>query len=985
MACWQAKIKPNPAFPEAAQQSLAGLASWASQNEAGNAAVLEDDSVRGLIAGLAGNAPYLAQLIQREPAFTLDLFEKGPDAAMAGLFHDITSAAADASGTDELMRVLRLGKGRLALLTAAADVGGAWSLKMVTEWLSMYADMALDYTIAHLLHQAMTKGDLDWPGGEEESPTPSLSTDCGYVIVALGKLGGNELNYSSDIDLIALFDTEKVNYKGRRNIGDFFVRLTQDLVQIISKRTHDGYVFRTDFRLRPDPGATPLAISLNAADVYYQSIGQNWERSAMIKARPVAGDKLVGQDFIERMHPFVWRRNLDFAAIADIHSIKTRTHDHHQHTSMAVNGQDIKIGHGGIREIEFLAQIQQLIFGGREPHFRVRATLDALAAINELGRLSDKALHQLTEAYKFLRTLEHRLQMIHDEQTHRIPDSDQDIANLAMFMGFDTAQEFRTTLMNHMKIVKRHFTELSGDHEARGLRERLTGETLDSYLKEHDFTGNKSALEIIDRWRSGRYRALRTERSRRLLEVCLGDLIKAFANTSNPDKSLARFDSFLSKLPTGVQLFSMFQANHWLFRLLATIMGTAPQLADQLARKPVLLDTVLSIGFFDDFPSKRQLSEDLEQHLNQASDYQDTLDAARRWLGDKRFEIGVHMMEQLEDISESSRLLTYLADIMIAAMIPAVSRDFEKRYGTFAEGELAVVALGSYGGCELSYTSDLDIIFLYDVADPKAVSSGPKQLGSNQYFARLSQHVITAISAMTAEGRLYELDMRLRPSGRAGPLVVTLGAFEDYQLGEAWAWEHMALSRARIVYGSEDFSNRISKSINEVLAQKRESDDLVVAVDEMRRKIEKEFGTGNIWDIRNIRGGIVDIEFITQFLLLMSGQDHPDIFETSLQNSLSNLATVGALNKKDCWTLKKAYYLQQTLQGTLRLCHGKDLNEDEFSVELRTLLAKRGEAKTFAALKKNLQKQQSQAFALFNKLIADKASKLNAVQKSKGT
>ncbi|MCG8505718.1 MAG: bifunctional [glutamine synthetase] adenylyltransferase/[glutamine synthetase]-adenylyl-L-tyrosine phosphorylase [Sphingomonadales bacterium] len=925
-----------------------------------------------LIRTLAGNSPFLARSLLRDKDFAVRLVSETPDGLISDVLDGTEKAAIAAANATELMRVLRRSKAEIALLTAAADIASHWDLETATDALSRFAELVLSLTVDHLIHARMVADEIAWPKGEPEPLRRGIADDSGFVVIGMGKLGAHELNYSSDIDLIVLFDEEKRRYVGSGSAGDFFVKLTRELVRIIDQRTAGGYVFRTDLRLRPDPGATPVALSMAAAEYYYASVGLNWERAAMIKARPVAGDAAAGRDFLDRITGFVWRKNLDFAAIQDIHRIKTQIHTHHHHKGIGFAGHDVKLGRGGIREIEFFAQIHQLISGGRDRSIRSSRTLDALAAICDAGKITAEVQNDLSAAYRFLRRLEHRLQMIEDAQTHTLPTDPEALTHIAVFMGYDDATALEETLLGHLRIVAMHYDAVLPE-VATPAGDETPPEVGSATLAELGFANPESAAEIINKWHVGRYRALRTERARRLISVCLPPLLKAFSQTREPDQALARFDSFVAKLPAGVQIFSLFEANRSLFGLVARIMGTAPALANRLARNISLFDAVLDPDFYEPLPNADALAEDAIAALAVSRDYQDALDAARRWLADRKFRLGVQILEGLIDVHDAGLALANLADAIIGALLPWVEADFSRRYGGFAGDGLAVLALGKYGGRELSFASDLDIVLLYDANPDCPHSSGPKQISASQYFSSFGQHLITAITAMTGEGRLFEVDMRLRPSGASGPLVVTLETFATYQKENAWTWEHMALTRARILFAVPEFAGRILGAVRDVIAREREEAALVVAVDDMRMRLDKEFGTANPFSVKFVRGGIVDIEFICQYLILREAHNAPELIGPFLPKSIRKLADIGALSADEVDQLHKGYELMQTTQGLVRLTMGTRIGDAGFPADLKSILARATGRKRFEALESNLIEGQKNVLAIYRRLISDPA------------
>ncbi|MDX1581306.1 MAG: glutamine-synthetase adenylyltransferase, partial [Alphaproteobacteria bacterium] len=532
---------------------------------------------------------------------------------------------------------------------------------------------------------------------------------------------------------------------GKREAQDCFVKVTQELVKILQQRTGDGYVFRTDLRLRPDAGATAVALSVDAAELYYQSMGLNWERAAMIKARVHAGDLEAGQAFLRDLRPFVWRKHLDFAALEDIHSMKARIHSHHKHKALQLPGQDIKLGPGGIREIEFFAQAHQMIAGGREPELRAPRTLEALSQLVELERIKPEDRDELEAAYRYLRALEHRLQMIRDEQTQILPETQEGLTAIATFMGEADLETFEARLMGHLKAVQTHYDELfrdpyAEDEEADDLSTLFTSEVIDEKaldkIRAFGFEDPERAAAIIRAWESGRYRACRTDRARKLLKELTPAILTSLGQTAGPDRALVRFDEFLGKLPSGVQLFSLFQANPNLLDLLADILGSAPALADFLGRNHLLLDAVLSPDFFDPMPGLDELKEELEEAMAPARDFQDILDLSRRWTNDRKFQIGVLTMRNVIDVNQAEADSSDVAEAVVDRLLPHVEREFAKQHGRVPGGGIILVAMGSFGGRSISFSSDLDMIFLYTAPDSGVESDGDRPLAASQYYMR---------------------------------------------------------------------------------------------------------------------------------------------------------------------------------------------------------------------------------------------------------
>ncbi|CAO3414938.1 bifunctional [glutamine synthetase] adenylyltransferase/[glutamine synthetase]-adenylyl-L-tyrosine phosphorylase [Azospirillum endophyticum] len=947
---------PSPiAFPsplpkpfDTAQAAL-GMERWRQQAAAAEPetrawaeAFAASEPGRALVEAVCGNSPYLGHSLTRELPFVRRVMEDGFDDGFAALIASLHAEHDEEKSMDRLMAGLRIAKRRAALLIALADIVGAWPLFRVTGALSELAETGVQLAANFLLRRAGEAGTLTLPDPQR----PWVGS--GLIVLGMGKLGGRELNYSSDIDLIVLYDDAVVQTPQPDNLARTFIRLARDLVRIMDERTKDGYVFRTDLRLRPDPGATPLAVSVSAAEIYYGSVGQNWERAAMIKARPIAGDPEAGASFIRFLEPFVWRRNLDFAAIQDIHSIKRQINAHKGHREVTVNGHDIKVGRGGIREIEFFAQTQQLIFGGRDPRVRIAPTLMANEALREVGRVPPQTVEELAAAYHFLRRVEHRIQMIDDQQTHRIPADDAGVAHLATFLGYGDPADFRAELLATLGQVEDRYAELFEEAPSLSGPGNLvfTGTDPDpgtvETLAGMGFADPARVISVVSAWHRGRYRATRSGRARELLTELTPALLSALAKTPAPDSALMNFDDFLGKLPAGVGLFSLFVANPWLLELVAEIMGIAPQMAHTLSRNPSLLDAVLSPDFFDPLPGKADgLADDHARVMAPARDFEDALTLSRRWTNDQRFRAGVHILRGITDGDRCGAFLADLADLVVPDLARRVEEEFAQRHGRIPGGAWVVVAMGKLGSRQLTVTSDIDLIVIYDVAPGDGqhpsgplLSDGAKPLSPNEYYIKLTQRLTNAITAPMGDGRLYEVDMRLRPSGNAGPLATSLDAFVKYQATDAWTWEHMALTRARVIGGDAGLAGRVSAAIREVLTSPRDADRLLWDVADMRRRIEKEFGTTNVWNVKYARGGLIDIEFIAQYLQLRFGQERPDILHIGTAKALRCAARTGALAPEVAADLESTLRLWRRVQGFLRLTTAGVLDPNQVSPSL---------------------------------------------------
>lgn len=927
------------------------------------AEMLRSRNVAAFLTAVFSGSPFLSALSARHPDLLAACLTEDPDSHLGEAGARLADHMAEASSVAEAMTLLRQFKQRSALLTALADLGGVWTTAETLGALSDAADISIRAAAQFLFRKAYEAGELT-----------SAHMD-GYFLIAMGKLGALELNYSSDVDFIVFYDPERARLAETQEPSSFFVKLTRDLVRLLQEQTKDGYVYRTDLRLRPDPGATQIALSTEAGLIYYEGFGQNWERAALIKARVVAGDAELGDAFLEQLAPFVWRKYLDFAAVADIHAMKRRVHEFKGHGAIAVRGHDIKLGRGGIRDIEFFAQTQQLIAGGRHPELRTRGTLQTLARLAEGGWIEQEAAQQLSEAYLFLRRVENRIQMIGDQQTHLIPAEPKELDRLARLCGFADTDAFGDALVAKFQCVEGHYGALfeklpQPPSSVPGL---IVGDEADpesrTALQELGFENPNAAIEAIKAWQAGRYPATRSAKARERLTAFLPNLLEAFGRTAQPDLALSTFDRVMASMPAGLQLFSLLAANPSLLRLVADIMGTAPRLAKILGRRPRLLDAVLDPGFFGDIPTNAQLKEVVGSALSLATDYQDALDRARIVGREQSFLIGVRVISGTISAEQAGEAYAVLADTLIQALADRVGDELVAQHGRLPNGMAAVLAMGKLGGEEMTAASDLDLIIVYDYAGEGAKSDGARSLPGPQYYTRFTQRLIAALSAQTAEGALYEVDMRLRPSGNQGPVATKLSGFIDYQERSAWVWEHLALTRARVVSGSEAMADAIHETIRTVLTRPRDRAAVAREVQEMRRKIAVEKGTTDIWDLKQVRGGLVDLEFTTQFLQLVNAADKPEVLDHNTELALTKLADAGVIDRADAELLIPAARLYQSLTQVLRLCLDGHFNADDAPQALRDLLARSADMPDFSTLEATLRDTLSRVHEAFDRLV----------------
>ncbi len=960
----------------APEEASARLESWLadiSETPAGSKLrrLLADyPAVSSLITGIAEGSPYLWELARADPGRLLALLESDPNIRFAAILAEATRALAAIAEDGEVMRLLRQMKSEAALLIALADIGGVWPVMRVAAALTQLADTAVGAAVRHLVATAARQGRLLPPDGARPE------AGSGYVVLAMGKMGAHELNYSSDIDIIVFYDAAAAPLVPGVEAAPFFVRFTRALVKLLQERTADGYVFRADLRLRPDPASTQIAVSTAAALDYYESVGRNWERAALIKARACAGDIAAGDALRKALSPFIWRKYLDFAAVADIHAMKQQIHAFRGHGEIAIEGHNVKVGRGGIREIEFFVQTQQLIAGGRHPELRLRETLATLDALAAGDWIDAAARDELAAAYRFLRTVEHRLQMVADEQTHTLPGDRAGLECFARFLGFPGRDAFAETLLPHLRNVQRHYATLFENAPAAEAKHQALvfpadaddRDTLDK-LAAMGFRAPREASAAVRRWLAGEHRALRGTFARGQLADLVPQLLPQISRSANPDAGLIAFDRLLASLQGGGRLLSLLRQNPELVALIALVLGTAPRLADSLAQFPDVVDAVVDPSFFGALPEEADIAASLERSLAQAASYEDFLDRIRIFAQEQLFLIGTRVLSGTVSAEQAGEAFARLADVLIRSLHRAVADGFAALHGRVPGQEVAILALGKLGGREMTATSDLDLIVVYDFDPAHPESDGARPLYGAQYFARLTQRLISALTAPTNYGVLYKVDMRLRPSGRSGPLATQIDSFASYQENEAWTWEHMALTRARVVSASPAFAARIEGVIRAVLVRPRAAAEVAADVVEMRRAIAKEKGDDNRWDLKYAAGGLIDIEFIAQYLQLVHVANAPGILDTSTARVLDKAWRLGLLATEHAEVLRPAVRFYHNLTQVLRLCLSGPFDPKAAAPGLVVLLTRAADVPDFATLEAHLADTEAKVRASFRRIL----------------
>jgi glutamate-ammonia-ligase adenylyltransferase len=966
-------VKLSPLDPAAAKAELAEVIEAAEEDGLTRLAefLAAEGGVQDFLGTVFDLSDFLRDCARRRPEMLDRLFDNEVGERLGALLKNIASSArAEDVSEAGLMTALRELKLEAHFLIALADLAGEVEAATTVERLSDLADACINAAIDFLLLDAHRQGKLKLP--DPHNP----GKGSGWVVLGMGKLGAHELNFSSDIDLVLFYDPEAPAISDPLEATDLFVRMARRLVRILQDRTGDGYVFRTDLRLRPDPGSTPLAIPVEAALTYYESRGQNWERAAMIKARPVAGDLAAGEAFLKELQPYVWRKYLDYAAIADVHSIKRQIHAHKGHGEVAVKGHNVKLGRGGIREIEFFVQTQQLIAGGRFPELRGRATVPMLGELAKRGWITAEARDALTRQYWFLRRVEHAIQMVADEQAHTLPDTDEGLERIAKMLGFAGEKEFSAAFRASLHEVESHYAALfeAAPELSSGIGNLVfTGKVDDpdtlKTLRQLGFKRPSDITRVIRSWHFGRYRATQSAEARERLTELTPALLEAFGKTKKADKALVRFDQFLAGLPAGIQLFSLLQSNPSLLKLLATVMGAAPRLAEIITRRPHVFDGLLDPALLAELPDRSYLAGRLAAFTENSVGYEEILDRLRIFGAEQKFLIGVRLLAGAIDAERAGKAFSDLADLTIGAALDAVQVEFARWHGRVSGGRVAILGMGKLSSRELTAGSDVDLILLYDHDADAEESDGAKPLASSHYYGRMTQRLIAAVSAPTAEGVLYELDLRLRPSGNKGPVATHVDAFKKYQRTDAWTWEHMALTRARVVAGDPELAAEIEAEIEEILALPRDRRKIAAEAFEMRAMIEKEKPSRDRWDIKLIPGGLIDLEFIGQVAVLTGRLKGERV--TGTAKTLGRLSPDFA-DRQTKHDLVDAYALYLSLTQMIRLCLNGPFEKEDSPPGLIDLLLAATDLPDIKVLEAHLKETAGKVRGHFDRLLNGK-------------
>ncbi|MBJ9977015.1 bifunctional [glutamate--ammonia ligase]-adenylyl-L-tyrosine phosphorylase/[glutamate--ammonia-ligase] adenylyltransferase [Pseudomonas sp. S75] len=887
---------------------------------------------------VAAASDFVLEQVQRDPAMLLQLLvsgELGRGYAAGVLRAHIKAAAQAAQSEDELARNLRRARNREQVRIIWRDITRQAALDETCTDLSALADAAIDEAYGWLYPRHCQQ--FGTPIGNRSGQPQHL------VVLGMGKLGAVELNLSSDIDLIFAFpeggETEGV--KRALDNQEFFTRLGQRLIKALDPVTVDGFVFRVDMRLRPYGSAGALVLSFNALEQYYQDQGRDWERYAMIKARVVAGDRQAGAQLQDMLRPFVYRRYLDFSAIEALRTMKQLIQQEVRRKGMADN---IKLGAGGIREVEFIAQAFQLIHGGRDLSLQQRPLLKVLATLEGQGYLPGAVVAELREAYRFLRYTEHAIQAIADRQTQMLPDGELDRARIAYQLGFADWPAFLERLTHWRGRVDWHFRQVIADpDEDEGEGELVVGgewsplweqaqdeDAASRQLEDAGFRHAGQALRRLTALRASPSLRSMQRIGRERLDAFIPRLLAQTVEHEDPDLVLERVLPLVEAVARRSAYLVLLSENPGALRRLLTLCAASPWIAEQIARFPLLLDELLNEGRLFSPPLAPELASELRERLTRIpeDDLEQQMEALRHFKLAHSLRVAASEISGNLPLMKVSDYLTWLAEAILDQVLALAWRHTVARHGqprrsdaSLCAPSFIIVGYGKVGGIELGHGSDLDLVFIHD-GDPNAETDGAKPIDGAQFFTRLGQRIIHLLTTQTNSGQLYDVDMRLRPSGASGLLVSSLGAFERYQQHEAWTWEHQALVRARVLVGCEQVASAFEGVRAAVLGKARALDTLRLQVSEMRAKMraslgskgtaagtaENAFEPGQLFDIKQDAGGIVDIEFMVQYAALAWSHEHPALLRwTDNIRILEELEQAGLMPAEDAVLLREVY------------------------------------------------------------------------------
>ncbi len=895
------------------------------------------------IAVIMAASPYLTQIILKNYNVLAEIFLKGglfKEKSLSVFVKELSKFTEGADNAGQVAKNLRQYKQREYLRIGARDLCGIAPFEDISRELSDLASASLEVAFNHSIKSLKCKY-----GSPMEFLHNGTGTEARFSVVAMGKFGGRELNFSSDIDIIYLYSSDKgettgietpTGIRGKIDLHTFFIKLSEMITRLIGQTTDEGFVFRVDLGLRPEGENGDLANSLRSMEIYYESWGQTWERGALIKARPVAGSLELGRRFIDMVMPFVYRRYLDFTAIEDIKGMKERID--HQIVNKK-NTLDIKLGRGGIREIEFFVQALQLINGGKNPNIREVNTLKALEALKSEGYIADDEAAELSKIYVFFRDVEHRLQIIYCRQTQTLLE-DKDELNCI-------AKTLRPSLYDAERLIERLRTSMERVHSiynrlfydpSRALKEEVDpyiiaifeegfsqDETKKILLKK-GFKDLDRALSNIKLLKEGRPFIHYSPKARQCLKKMAPYLFLKVLEMPDQGLALSNLERFLAFIGPNTTYLSLLSENREVMEALVNLFGTSAFLSRFLIEHPGLLDNFITGESRKEIKDKSEMTDELNLYLSEAGDYEEALNLLRRYRNTEVLRIGVNDINRRIKAHQVSEQMSCLADVCLEKALEIAWKELSRRYGepVARKGDLkekipfCIIGLGKLGGTELLYGSDLDIIFIY-LKDGE--TDGELAITAHEFFARLAQKIISILTTITKEGYVFKIDTRLRPSGSSGPIVTSFSAFERYHKETAQIWEKQALLKARFIVGDKPFGKAIISAAWNIICEKPLTIDDEKEIKRLRLRMEKELGKedDSTIDIKFGRGGMVDIEFIVQALQLRYGRKNKDIRGANTINVIKKLEKKGLLSQKDCRFLSYTYSFYRGIENRLRI------------------------------------------------------------------
>lgn len=924
--------------------------------------ILNEPTSASQLLTILGASPFLAGILCRRASFFEGLFIQAQITSTKTekqMCTELQQRIADDADTATLKKGLRTFKRQEMLRIGGRDLCGLAELEEVTFELSALAAATLQRAFEVCTIQLQAEYGAPLLDVEEGAPEEHAE----YTILGMGKFGGYELNFSSDIDLIYFYSSDHGQtagiadpIRGQRNrisIHQYFIKLSEMITRAIGQATEDGFVFRVDLRLRPEGNSGEMANSLAAGEIYYESWGQSWERSAMLKARPVAGSIELGEQLLERLEPFIYRRHLDYAMIDDIKVMKQKID---RSLKREKEGElNLKLGHGGIREIEFFIQALQLINAGKNPRLRERNSLKSLQLLYVEKMITLEERDDLSAAYRFLRTAEHRIQVVHEQQTHNLPTRPKELAALARRCGFTLSDEFMTTLRQHREKVSAVFRDLfyTSDEELPSQISPEVNFLFDAsaepdlcmdILEEKGFRPPERAYESLTILRQGGTKGYLTERARRQLDRIAPRLFQEVMHCPDPPMALANMEKFLEacRRARGTY-YALLAENPEIIKLLISLFATSQFLSRNFIQHPEVLDSLVSRSYAQNVREQEDLTAELSEQLGNTSYYEDKLNILRRFRNEEFLRIALNDIHGHTPQGQTTRQLSLLADVCLQQSLAIAREELLERYGLpfcqddndeSHEAAFVIVGMGKLGGMELNYHSDLDIIFIYEGEGETRPVGGTdpdrfRVQTNQQYFVKLAQRIISLLTLMTQEGHVYEIDTRLRPSGNQGPLVSSLPAYRKYHESSAAPWERQALIKARVVAGSSELATSYAALTTEIVYERPLPGNLAEEIYRLRQRMEKELGKEDQQhrNIKTGRGGMVDVEFIAQYLLLLHGQKKQELRCRNTVKALDLLQREGLISATDYESLATGYKFLRRLENRLRLVHDQSINE----------------------------------------------------------